>query len=50
MKAIRTLYAITLLLGLSACGGGGGGDSGPPPPPPVQNTWDQMNWDTGTWA
>ncbi len=50
MKTIRAICALTLLLGLSACGGGGGGDSGPPPPPPVENTWDQMSWDTGVWA
>jgi hypothetical protein len=49
MKAIRYVTAIAVLLALSACGGGGGGDSAPQPPP-VQNTWDQMNWDTGTWA
>lgn len=49
MKTIRGFFALTLLLGLSACGGGGG-DGGPPPPPPVENTWDQMSWDTGVWA
>lgn len=49
MKTIRAFLALTLLLGLSACGGGGG-DGGPPPPPPVENTWDQMSWDTGVWA
>ena len=47
--AMNTRWLASLLLTatlLGACGGGGG-NSGPPP---IQDTWDQMTWDTGTWA
>lgn len=47
MKRLRIAFALALVLGFTACGGGG---SSGQPPPAIQNTWDNITWDQGTWA
>jgi len=51
-KYIRRLLfaclATLAMLSAIGCGGGGGGTT-TPAPPTADNTWDNFNWDEGTW-
>jgi hypothetical protein len=54
LSSVRNLAAFLLMLALSSCGGGGGGGStqapATPGAPASTSTWDQMQWDQGTWG
>ena len=52
-RAFRShLVLAALLLNVAACGGGGGSDphTSPPPPQPPSSTWDELQWNEGSWG